>query len=295
MKFDLTDELMDQIIFAIENQENLFFLDTGMLSIVAAENKNDRCLELPEWNPALGFQLMEKFVLSLKNPVYHRLLSEALDSGKGVFRKFKNVLRDRKEIELLWFGFKKREMRKLVIEWYNNLSDCWKNDTVEIDIENMEICNDFLKTDFVFNVNKTIYNDEINKYNKEACEEMFSDCDNPLFFSHQIVSLMNNKKILLLTAETLNEELAGFLQAYGETNKETGVSVLNIIQLFVLEKFRGIGIAAHLVDEIVMEAKSRNVGKILFNVKGKGEVLLPMLKEKAFSVYAYSLEMDIKE
>ena len=62
---------------------------------------------------------MESFVTSLDNPAYREQLSRALTMGKGVFRAFKDALKQNKEIEKLWFAYKERRLRGVIISWYN--------------------------------------------------------------------------------------------------------------------------------------------------------------------------------
>ena len=49
---------------------------------------------LPEWDSAAGFKLREDFVSNLNSPLAHEALQEVLHSGRGVFRNFRNVIKD---------------------------------------------------------------------------------------------------------------------------------------------------------------------------------------------------------
>ena len=62
---------------------------------------------------------MESFVTSLDNPAYREQLSRALTMGKGVFRAFKDALKQNKEIEKLWFAYKEQRLRGVIVSWYN--------------------------------------------------------------------------------------------------------------------------------------------------------------------------------
>ncbi|WP_455382954.1 UPF0158 family protein [Salinispira pacifica] len=136
MEFPLTRELIDQIMFGMENQDTEFVLDSREHRVVKVqeiseetdetdEPAEERYLPLPEWHSVDGYNLMEKFVASLHNPIYREILRRILTSGKGVFRQFKDALKERKEIERLWYHFKEREMRARVLEWYNLLRESW--------------------------------------------------------------------------------------------------------------------------------------------------------------------------
>ena len=78
----------------------------------------DRFLPLPQWLPSDGFHTMEKFVSTLRNPIYREKLKEVLQSGRGVFRQFKDVLQEQPSIQRLWYYYKDREMRNRIYEWY---------------------------------------------------------------------------------------------------------------------------------------------------------------------------------
>ena len=46
-------------------------------------------------------------------------MRDALSAGRGVFRNFKNALKQSRDLERSWYRFKEREMRRVVAEWYN--------------------------------------------------------------------------------------------------------------------------------------------------------------------------------
>jgi len=121
----LTDEFLYQIIFCMEDQSNQYCLDLkeGILcqvGFVEQRRQEDpqRFLAIPEWFPSDGFRTMEKFVSTLRNPVYREQLREVLQSGKGVFRQFKDVLHGQPALERLWYYYKDKEIRRRIYLWY---------------------------------------------------------------------------------------------------------------------------------------------------------------------------------
>ena len=66
---ELTSELTDEIIYAMENQSGAFVFDSidGVIlpesEVVSSEG--NRYYKLPVWNSASGFRMMEHFVASL--------------------------------------------------------------------------------------------------------------------------------------------------------------------------------------------------------------------------------------
>ncbi len=109
---DLTSELIDQIIYAMENQrENAVFNpQEGIVSLEEGEG----CIELPPWRSSDGFNLMTRFATR----VHSAKLKEALGGGHGVFRAFKNVLDQDPVLKQKWLSFKRHEMEKVVTSWW---------------------------------------------------------------------------------------------------------------------------------------------------------------------------------
>src|SRR5271157_2509923 len=123
MNFELTPPMIDKIAFAIEDQKERFSVDVETGELVPASSlgtaSDERYVRLPRWGSAEGYHLMESFVTSLDNPAYREQLSRSLTMGKGVFRAFKDALKQNKEIEKLWFAYKERRLRGVIISWYN--------------------------------------------------------------------------------------------------------------------------------------------------------------------------------
>ncbi len=149
----LTDEFLYQIIFCMEDQSNMYCLDLveGQLTQVdfvgerRAEDPS-RFIELPPWRPSDGFRTMDKFVSSLRNPIYRERLREVLRSGKGVFRQFKDVLREQPALERLWYYFKDREIRNVIYLWYERNDDAFRLSRLALEPE--DDAKDLLQEDF---------------------------------------------------------------------------------------------------------------------------------------------------
>ena len=119
MNFALTPQMIDKIAFAMEDQKEKLTvdMDTGeLVPLVArsAEHAEEKYVRLPHWGSAEGFHLMESFITSLANPAYREQLSRALTMGRGVFRAFKDALKQNKEIEKLWFTYKEERLRAVI-------------------------------------------------------------------------------------------------------------------------------------------------------------------------------------
>jgi GNAT superfamily N-acetyltransferase len=131
MIFDLTEELIDRILFSMEDQDEIFVVDAETGNLVAIDEIDDdaedaeRYYDLPVWDSVNGFQLMEQFVSVVRNPEAKESLRQVLSSGKKVFRNYKDVLKAYPEVESRWFSFKDREMKQHILEWYNVLREAW--------------------------------------------------------------------------------------------------------------------------------------------------------------------------
>ena len=153
MQFELTDEIRNLIVFAMEDQGNSYLFDsvdqkTVIESTITCVDE-DRYYKIPTWDSMKGFKLMERFISLLRNPLAREELRGVLLSGKGVFRNFKNVLHQYPEVEKLWFSFKEKEMRLIVSNWYDTFLDSWGLEKLGFEPEENS---DVVYDDFVFRV-----------------------------------------------------------------------------------------------------------------------------------------------
>jgi GNAT superfamily N-acetyltransferase len=117
----LSSAVIDQILFAMEDQDThcVFHLDTYTVQPLEDENlvADERVLPLPPWSSSDGFRMMREFTEGLRNPSVQAELHEVLDSGLGVFRRFKQVLKPRDFLYRQWLRFKRGFMEDAVLEW----------------------------------------------------------------------------------------------------------------------------------------------------------------------------------
>jgi ribosomal protein S18 acetylase RimI-like enzyme len=128
--FDLSDKIIDEILFAMENQHTEFMVaaETGRLLILGDDSpesdlsgmdEGDDLLEPPEWTSGDGYSLMESFTAGVADPISRSALTAAIGRGRGVFRAFKLALDAFPEIERRWFDYKHAEMSRRIREWYD--------------------------------------------------------------------------------------------------------------------------------------------------------------------------------
>ena len=131
--FELTRDVVDDIIFAMEDQDGAWMVEveTGRL-IARAEACEDgdqvdipkpETAPVPDWSPREGFKMMEAFASRVRQPTARRALHEALAHGRGVFKAFKAALVPYPDIEKSFRENKASVMGRVIREWYDELRE----------------------------------------------------------------------------------------------------------------------------------------------------------------------------
>ena len=160
MTFILSPEMIDDILFSMENQTEMLFFD-ALEGICVDEDALDndyetvigdeRYYDLPEWTSAQGFRVLEQFTARVHNPLLREALLNALGQRKGVFRRYKEVLKTVPAVEREWYQFKEQQMKAAVYEWYNELRMIWGLEKVRFE---EETDTQLLQEDFTFQIQK---------------------------------------------------------------------------------------------------------------------------------------------
>lgn len=145
--FDLDDITTENIIFAMEDQAHSIVIDpeTGEAEkIDEALDEGGRMVAPPMWTSNDGFNLMEDFLLQVRNPNARRELSSALGRGKGVFKAFKETLAAFPDVEKAFRQFKLRFMRRKIRDWYDDLREANGLERLGAEPEEMDelLCSD---------------------------------------------------------------------------------------------------------------------------------------------------------
>lgn len=286
MTFELTDELVDCIISALENQDQHFVVDAS--SGVLIEKKDIECdeelyYEIPSWGSADGFSLMEQFVNSLHSPMARNDLLTVLRSGRGVFRGFKDVLRSYPEVEKKWHYFKNKQLINYVNQWYNLLRETWGLETLDCEIEETD---DLLHDDFIFNpYDFACDSAEILNYldtiAKESCTEFPEEVGtalSDLWKSKADVQLDENASGFV--CRTYSKDFAG-CAIFAPCLKNAPKTVL-LTSFFVLEKYRGLGIGRELFELALAELKDRHYKWVFIADTIISESITPLLLRSGF-------------
>ena len=272
MEFNLSEEVIHEIIFAMENQTSEFLFDSQELNCCSidkiqeldASEDESRFYEIPEWNSASGFRVMEQFVSELHNPIAREELKDVLFSGKSVFKNFKKVLHSYPEVEKKWFAFKELKMKNLISEWYDTLRESWGLEKLSEEIEDYPelVLDGFVfKEGFASNFSE-LFNEVKDKFIAEVESSDINGFEKA--FCHLIkvnLSSIDEKDTFLLFAETETGEFAGAISMVACPPTERDVVQLPF--LFVEKKFRGFGLARELMDRCLTFLRKKSIRRVL--------------------------------
>ena len=308
MQFELTEALIDDILFAMEDQEGEFMLDT-MEGIVAGgiegldflyndpnendEEDNTRYIELPEWDSASGFRLMERFAVSLRNPIVREELSSALNQGRRVFRAFKNALGRYPEAEKLWFSFKKKEMRYEILRWYNGLREEWGLEKVGTEPEDTD---DLLLEDFRFRR----FNENDFSQAEVLHRQCFEEFEEKLVkdgAGHSVEDIarqtytppVNCNASFGMIAESSGGEFSGYILGIIEDQ------ILYIRNLEVKPEYRGLGVGEALLVRFLESLDTDKTDKVLLDLPFWAEGFSRVLTREAFKPYAVRYWLNLRD
>jgi ribosomal protein S18 acetylase RimI-like enzyme len=305
MKFDLTNALIDEILFFMEDQEGSFSLDTvegivtgGLDGLDPLDDDfedddgedGERYIDLPDWDSSDGFRLMERYAAGLRNPVIREELSSALSRGKGVFRAFKDTLSRHPEAEKLWFSFKEKEMKREIIRWYNGLREEWGLEQIGSEPEETD---DLVLEDFRFRA----FQEEDIFQAEELHRQCLEECENDITETGLVAGTVTDAVLKEtftyrnmpgtsspavkkgLVAESGNGELAGYISAFLRD------SALYIQVLEVKAEYRGLGIGETLFKKLLESLNSNKVDQVLFDLPSRAEGFSRVLLRESFKPY----------
>jgi GNAT superfamily N-acetyltransferase len=277
MQFELSRALTENILFHMENQVGEFLLDTGSADIIdarmAGQDGNGRYVPLPRWRPADGFRLMERFVAGLRSTKVKDELSAVLDSGKGVFRSFKDTLCRYPETEKLWFAYKAGAMKHEVVSWYNAMRESWGLELIGEEPEDIAA---LVLEDFRFR--------EAAKEDMAPAEKLHGECGGGFpgmgewFFPGDIS----------FVAETYAGDFAGYACAV------VSGGCLQICAVEVAGEYRGLGLGKSLVAKLLERADSQKITRAVIDLPAGQEYFSRVLLREFFkpAVQRYVREMQ---
>ena len=287
MTFNLTESLLDEIITALENQEQQFLVDAAQNALIekseGLKGDNDFFYELPEWDSASGFKLREDFVANLNSPLAHEALQEVLHSGRGVFKNFRNEIKNYPEVEKRWHIYKNNKMMCYINDWYNNLREVWGLEKLDYVPDSDD---SLIHDDFSF----TAYNQQdkkelvlyMNAAFRERNENLSPELSQALYnIWLEQFELAESKGELGFICRSFSNDFAGCITVSQFLQKQEKVMVLT--SLFVPEAFRGLGIGTELINMCLSELKKLGKTWLIMPNMTVPDFLEPLLLRTGFS------------
>jgi ribosomal protein S18 acetylase RimI-like enzyme len=296
MEFTLTPQVIDKIGFAMEDQDQEFCIDAVTGELVPAEEAEaasdpDRYVPIPAWGPAEGFHLMENFITTLRNPLYRDMLAEALAAGRGVFRAFKDTLKKSREIEKLWFLYKERRFKGIIVAWYNMNREARGLSKMKPEPEETE---ELLASDFTVEWGERGHREGILELDRDAFLEMFPTDRGPSVEARYRekrsgLPAPGEEPSAILAAEAPTGELAGFV--WGLVEGDT----VRLIQFAVIREYRGIGLGAVLLRRFVLDLGRRGAKLLTMEVAGRSLRYSDFFESIGFKPTFQVLEVDLSQ
>ena len=287
MNFELTDLLIDDIISAMENQDVEYAVDAveGQLVISDSDGHlpdDERYYILPEWGPSDGFELRESFVNNLHSPLAREELQSALHSGRGVFKNFRNVLKNYPEIDKRWHIFKHRFMSARINEWYNSLREIWGLEKLD---QLPEMDESLVHDDFSFKEYDSVNDKKIILLNitADACDDdtLPAEVNGALYRLWRTQFEGNNAENQTgYICSSLSDEFAGCITA--SPVSENQEKIVMITSLFVPENFRGLGIGTELIEMCITRLQNYGNKWVLIPNTIAPDILQPLLIRTGF-------------
>lgn len=307
MQFELTESIIEEVIFSMENQNGEYLFDSEKQCVVPLDalnfseqeelEENENLYSLPNWTSGDGFEIMQKFAENLRIPNLRAELLQVLANGRGVFRNFKNVLKQYPHIEKRFHAFKQSEMRSVVVEWYNSLRESWGLEKLNQDFEEY---NELIQEDFGFRpYNHQKDNDCIANEAKKIADEIKADFggNKAKAIAHFWLRKFDYEKpsdIDGIVCRTLSDEFAGCLlfskcESFAE-------KVVALTAVFVNQNYRGLGIARELFSRGISYLKKSGIQSFIIVDSVIPDYLEPLLVRCGFEKKgsAYMLELTDK-
>ncbi len=280
-EFSLTEEMIDQIIFYMEDQsgEYLINIKTGVI-VPADSGENEDMAPLPQWRSSDGYLMMEKFVSSLHNPVYKEELRDVLSMGKGVFRNFKKIVKSYEPLKRRWYNFKDRYLKDLVVGWYNANNEA--SYFVRMGTDSLET-DDIVMSDFSFSSDCVIGKEITFGIEERLFAEIFPD--DPVMGRYYYAGIKEilsdpSKEILSVCAGAGDDGFAGIIWGVVWSCEEG--SLLAIKEFYVKPEFRGLGLGKVMLEMLSDRASEAGLSRIHFEVPGSFPYIESMLEKQDY-------------
>ena len=304
MAFELTESIIDDVIFSMENQDGEYLFDSESQRVVPIDTlmisgqeefcENENVYSLPDWTSKDGFNLMEKFAENLRIPAVKAELMQVLANGRGVFRNYKNVLKKYPHIEQRFHAFKEKEMRAVVYEWYNSLRESWGLEKLSQDFEEYD---ELTQEDFEFSpYNHAKDSDCVLKEAEKIADEIKEEFKGEKGFAiaHFWLRKFDYEEpgaIGGVVCRTLSQEFAGCL-LFSDCSS-FAKNVVALTSVFVNQNYRGLGIARELFSRGISSLKEHGIHQFIIADSAVPDFLEPLVTRCGFEKTGsfYTLEL----
>ena len=240
---ELTDEILSEIIWGMENQETTYMLDVSDGTLYCPETGDSgsdpgNLVPLPSWSSSNGYQMMVAFINSCPDGRLKQKLSSELGSRRhGVFRRFRDILSENEEDLRSWYAFKDRRMKAYIRSWYRSRlgKDAGEEEEGFFDSAEGGLLSDY----------EVCHLDELDAY----CNALIGKtASNPVY--EKVFSAFDGKKAFEVIRDG---RICGAL-VYAEVPPHACV-----LSYFVEEEFRGQGIFNLMFDLFNREMERRGI------------------------------------
>ncbi|HKL60213.1 MAG TPA: GNAT family N-acetyltransferase, partial [Sphaerochaeta sp.] len=238
-----------------------------------------------------GFLVMEKFANQMRNPIYKGKLEQALQAGKGVFRRFKDVISEQPSLEREWFAFKDEQLKGEVYTWYREHDGALQ--LLELNLEPDELTDDILQEDFVVGSSSDETPlDELLALQTSLLEEMQSGTTPQkhayLLLAPKLKNMQMQDKQFLY-ARTGEGELAGFI-AYEVIEQH----MVEIIFFGNKREYRGMGLFRFLFDHFCRQSARKGYTTVIVSLMGEALSLDKLFAPLGSTTLAKQIGLDTK-
>ncbi len=298
MVFELTDPLAEELIHAMENQDELYVLDAESGCVVPAAEKEadeENIYTLPSWSSEDGYKMLETFVSELHAPLARAELKEVLVSGRGVFRNFKNVLKSYPEVDRKFHFYKEKEMRARLYDWYNALRESWGLEKLEQEADEV---GDLVHEDFVFRGYDPVQDKDCVALGASAVAEEFKTMwpgevgQAVSVLWHRQCEYGSPAGVNGFVCRTLSDEFTGciLVSPCPSSAKKTVI----VTSYFVLQNYRGLGIGGELISTCLSHLRERGIQWVIIADSIIPKTLEPLLTRMGFEQTGFGFAADLQ-
>jgi len=278
-RLEVTEEMLERVVFGMENQKDRLYLDPSDGVLRGGDEDDGTLIPLPPWGPTEGYRLMDRFTGTLPDSPFRAGLYAILHSGSGVFRRFKDALKDRPEMEGLWRRYKMREMRRSAVAWLSRWSEALELASLGPEPEDLD---DLVLEDFSLRAARDADIPVLEEWDRASIAETYPDLTaqerrNAVFRERGEAEFAAQEVIL---AENAAGEPVGFawMHLVGDVDRREG----RLLQLYVRPDYRGLGLGRLLAERAFGMAEDAGIRAVSARTAASSHHLDGFLERQGF-------------